>query len=285
MDYSEYEGERCKDVDLFHFEEDFMNFNDLARANGFTYWYARDFMFMLGYSSYETFRKVLNKAMTTCLTLDIDTSDNFQQTHRTLDGKEVKDFKLSRFACYLVAMNGDNKKEKVAQAQAFFAVTAEAIQRYVDNPEEVERVLIREEITAHEKTLASTAKAAGIETAQDYAFFQNAGYRGMYNMSLTQLKEYKGLAQKNRSLLDFMGKEELAANLFRITQTDLKMKNEAIQGQRLAENTAREVGSKIRKTMLDISGIAPEDMALADDIKKVKTSLKQTHRGLKKLDS
>jgi len=218
------------------------------------------------------------------MTLDIDLLDNFQQVKNAVDGKEITDYKLSRFACYLVAMNADNKKIKVAQAQAFFAATAETIRRYVDNTEDVERVLIRDELSTHEKTLSSAAHKAGV-TNQGYAFFQNAGYRGMYNMNLGALKRYKGQDQTKRPLLDFMGKDELAANLFRLTQTELKLKNDNVQGQRNAERTAEDVGRKVRKTMLEISGIRPEDMALSEDIKKVKTSLKQTHKGLKKLDN
>jgi len=272
------------EIDIFHFDEKNINFNDIAQENGFTHWYASDYMKMLGYESYQSFKKAINRAMTTCMTLDIDTYDNFQQIRREIDGKKQTDYKLSRFACYLVAMNADNKKLKVAQAQAFFAVTAETIRRYVDDAGEVERVLIRDEISQHEKTLSNAASEAGV-SKDGYALFQNAGYRGMYNMNLNQLKKYKGLEKKKRTLLDFMGKDELAANLFRLTQTELKLKNDGVKGQRNAEATAENVGRKVRKTMLEISGIKPEDMVLSEDIKKVKTSLKQTHKGLKKLDS
>lgn len=273
-----------KEVDVFHFDDTSLNFNDIARENGFTYWLASDYMRMLGYESYTSFKKAINRAMTACMTLEIDMYDNFQQLRSDIDGKEDTDYKLSRFACYLVAMNADSKKMKVAQAQAFFAATAETIRRYVDDAKEVERVLIRDEISSHEKSLSTAAQNAGVD-GQGYALFQNAGYRGMYNMNLKKLKEYKGLEHKNRTLLDFMGKDELAANLFRLTQTELKLKNDGIKGQRQAEQTAENVGRKVRKTMLDISGTKPEDMALGEDIKRVKTSLKQTHKGLKKIDS
>lgn len=273
-----------KKVDVFHFDNDNINFNDIAQDGEFTFWLASQYMNMLGYESYTSFKKAINKAMTTCMTLDIDMLENFGQVRSTIDGKQETDYKLSRFACYLVAMNADSKKIRVAQAQAFFAATAETIRRYVDNSEDVERVLIRDELSAHEKTLSAAAKKAGVD-GQGYALFQNAGYRGMYNMNLKQLKQYKKQEKTNRSLLDYMGKDELAANLFRLTQTELKLKNEGIKGQRQAEMAAENVGQKVRKTMLEISGIKPEDMALSEDIKKVKTSLKQTQRGIKKLDS
>lgn len=186
-------------------------------------------MHMLGYETFSSFKKAINKAVTTCMTLDIETLDNFQQTKREIDGELVADYKLSRFACYLIAMNADNKKREVASAQAFFAATAETIRRYIEDSEDVERVLIRDELSTHEKSLSGVAKNAGV-TNKGYALFQNSGYRGMYNMNLNQLKNHKGMTKKGRTLLDFMGKEELAANLFRITQTELKMKNEAISG-------------------------------------------------------
>ena len=272
-----------KEVDVFHFEEENLNFNGVARENGFTHWYARDYMVMLGYESYDSFKKAINKAMTTCMTLDIDMLDNFQQLKRVVNESEVSDFKLSRFACYLVAMNADNKKVEVASAQAFFAASAETIRRYIDSTEDVERVLIRDEVSMHEKTLSTVAKQAGVESS-GFALFQNAGYRGMYNMNLNNLKAYKGMAKTKRTLLDFMGKDELAANLFRITQTELKMKNDGVMGQRNSMATAELVGKKVRKTMLDISGVKPEDMELVEDIKKIKTSLKSTHKGLKEQD-
>lgn len=104
-------------------------------------------------------------------------------------------------------------------------------------------------------------------------------------MNLNRLKDYKGMEKNNRSLLDFMGKDELAANLFRLTQTALKMKNDNISGQKASEATAEQVGRQVRKTMIEISGIRPEDMELEEDIKKVKTSLKSTHKGLKNINN
>lgn len=270
------------DIEVFHYDEQYQNFNDYCLQNGFTYWFARDFMTMLGYESFENFKRVINKALTTCMTLDIDVSENFEQIKRDVEGKQKNDYKLSRFACYLIAMNADGKKIEVAKAQAFFAAAAESIRRFVTDPAQIERVLIRDEISVHEKTLSGIAKDSGVE---EYQFFQNAGYRGLYNMNLNRLKDYKGMEKNNRSLLDFMGKDELAANLFRLTQTALKMKNDNISGQKASEATAEQVGRQVRKTMIEISGIRPEDMELEEDIKKVKTSLKSTHKGLKNINN
>lgn len=270
------------EIDVFHYEEGSINFNDLCFENGFTYWFARDYLVMLGYQNYNGFKKPINKAISTCMTLDIDVTDNFEQINRIIDGQSVKDYKLSRFACYLIAMNADGKKLEVAKAQAFFAAAAETIRRYVSDASQLDRVLVRDEISIHEKTLSGVAKKAGVD---QYALFQNAGYRGMYNMNLRNLKKYKDIPLEKRSLLDYMGKDELAANLFRLTQTELKMRNEDITGQRNAENAAEHVGRKIRKTMIEIGGIAPEDMELEEDIRKIRTSLKHTHKGLKKIDN
>lgn len=266
--------------DVFHFDESKPGFNHLANENGFTYWYASVLMEALGYQSEQSFRGVIQRAITACTSLNIDIFDNFVQVPREINGKQVSDYKLSRFACYLVAMNGDPKKTEVAQAQAYFATMAEAFQRYVEESEQVDRVLIRDEISDHEKTLSSTAKKAGVN---QYAFFQNAGYRGMYNMNLNQLKRLKNVPQ-NRSPLDFMGKEELAANLFRVTQTEAKIRNENIKGQKRAEHAAHQVGQKVRRTMHEISGTSPENLPRSEDLRKVKGDLKHSAKEFARID-
>ena len=271
-------------LDVFHFDKDRSNFNDIAQQEDATYWLASDLMKMLGYSGYSSFQKIVNKGITACMTLGIDVMQDFKQVSGFVDGKSIMDYQLSRFACYLVAMNADPKKEQVAKAQAFFATLAESFRRYVEEAEEVERVLVREEISVHEKTLSSVAKNAGVEK---YAFFQNAGYRGMYNMNLNELKRRKGLtgSHSKRTILDFMGKEELAANLFRVTQTEAKIRNEGIRGQRKAEQAAESVGRTVRETMIDISGTTPESLPLREDIKKVSGSIKASKKEFDKPDS
>jgi DNA-damage-inducible protein D len=266
--------------DVFHFDDGKPNFNDLANENGFTYWWASDLMKMLGYQSIDSFMKPINKAIATCSTLAIDLFDNFSQQNRIVGGKPAKDYRLSRFACYLVAMNADSKKVEVARAQAFFAALAEAFQRYVEQAEDVERVLVREEISIHERTLSSTAKQVGVT---EYGLFQNAGYRGLYNMNINRLKSLKSIPG-SRSPLDFMGGVEMAANLFRITQTELKLKTAGILGQKPAEQAAFGVGREVRNTMQKISGVKPEDLPAAEDIKRIRGDLKASHKDFKKLD-
>lgn len=263
-------------IDLFNdFSED--SFKTHSNENGFTYWFASDFMRFLGYANMKSFSNAINKAVATCTTLQIPVFDNFLQIQKE-DG-EI-DYKLSRFACYLVVMNADNKKVAVASAQVYFAKLAGVVQDYLEETEKIDRLAIREEISEREKSLVGVAQRAKVT---NYGFFQNAGYRGLYNMNIAKLKEKRNVPD-GKSLLDFMGKEELAANLFRITQTELKIKAENISGQSKLEVTAENVGKTIRKTMQEISGINPENLPKKEDIKEVKKELKQKSKTIKEID-
>jgi DNA-damage-inducible protein D len=268
------------ELDVFHFEKDRKSFEDYAQPNGGLFWYARDLAEMLGYESFPSFKNAINKATRACLTLEIAVAENFIQIDREVNGKPESDWKLSRFACYLVAMNGDIKKPEVAAAQAYFATVAAAFQKAIQNATNVERVLIRDEVTVREVSLNSVAKQYGVE---NYPFFQHAGYRGMYNMNLGQLREYKHV-DGSRSLLDFMGNEELAANLFRITQTEARIRSENVRGQRALEITAHHVGRRVRDTMKELSNTVPEALPIVQDIKQVRSALKTTHKGFTKID-
>jgi DNA-damage-inducible protein D len=177
-------------------------------------------------------------------------------------------------------MNGDVKKKEVAMAQAYFITATEAFKRYVQEAQQVERIAIRGEVSEREKSLNAVANQAGVE---NYAFFQHKGYVGLYNMSLKQLKERKDIPD-GRSPLDFMGKEELAANLFRITQTEAKIRNEGIKGQIPLEDAAFSVGRHVRNTMEQISGTRPENLPVAADINTVKSAIKSTQKEFLKLD-
>jgi DNA-damage-inducible protein D len=159
---------------------------------------------------------------------------------------------------------------------------AEAARQYMQAAQDVERVQIRDDISEREKGLVSTAKKAGVG---DYGLFQNAGYRGMYNMHLGRLKELKGLRDGKRTLLGFMDKRELAGNLFRITETEARLKSEVVHGQRPAEDVAFQVGRKVRKIMIENTGTAPENLPLSGDIKDVRKGLKQAVREFTKLDA
>ena len=238
-------------------------FEESGVSNGGYFWLATKLSEMLGYASYNSFKRAVSRAMQTCTTLEIPISENFVEVKGNT-GKTV-DYKLTRFACYLVAMNADNKKREVAIAQTYFASLAESFQKYIQNTGDVERVQIRDELSEQTSALHATAKRAGVS---DFALFHNAGYRGMYNMNLGQLKTHKGYTGK-RTLFDFMGKRELAGNLFRITETDAKLEKDQVRGQRPAEKVAEVVGQKVRRMMIDNTGEAPESLRLSGDIKKV----------------
>jgi DNA-damage-inducible protein D len=256
-------------------------FESFGHDNGFRFWWQSDLMRLLGYQTAESFRKAVGKAISACTTLGISVPENFVHAKRERDGVASEDCKLSRFACYLTAMNGDPRKPEVARAQAYFATFAEATRQYLLRAENVERVAIRDELSDRGKALVSAANAAGVA---DYALFQNKGYRGLYNMNLRELKALKGVHDKDKSLLDFMGKEELAANLFRVTQTEAKIKKENVRGQYALETTAFSVGREVRETIKKIGGTMPEDLPPAEDIATVRSGLKRTHRELKKVD-
>lgn len=264
----------------FHLEPNKPGFETLSKTNGFRFWWASDLATTLGYESLNGFRKAVERAMMALTSLNIPVFDNIVQEQREVDGKLVVDYKLSRFACYLAAMNGDPKKPQVAQAQSYFVAWAEACRLFLEESDGVERVAIRGEISEHERTLSGTAKRAGVT---DYALFQNSGYRGLYNMNLREIRRHKGVPD-GRSPLDFMGKTELAANLFRVTQTEEKIRGEGIRGQPALERTAENVGRTVRRTMIEISGKRPENLPPAEDIKQVHKKLKSSHREIKKLD-
>lgn len=258
-----------------------LSFEDYSHQNGETFWYAREFMAMLGYANFVTFRKtVMERAHNTCLRLQIPIGEHFAEFTRDIDGFPQTDFKLTRFACYLISMNGDTRKPAVAQAQGYFASLAEAYALELDQVENVARVVTRGELSDEERSLSAVAGAQGVE---QWAFFQNAGYMGLYNMGIRRVRERKGVPP-NRSPLDYMGSTELAANLFRITQTRDKIRNENIRGQGNLELAARGVGRTVRKTMIELSGTKPEDLPPAEDIKLVHRELKTTAKQFRQMD-
>ena len=269
-------------VDVFRFDDERGSFESYGSDNDVRHWRASDLATMLGYENFKTFKTgPLGRAMTACNAIEVPIDDNFIPVTRLKDGEEVRDYELTRFACYMIAMNGDATKPQVANAQAYFAALAEGFQRYIQQAESIDRVIVRDEISDGEKALVSTAKQAG---ATSYALFQNEGYRGMYNMNLNALKSRKGVP-RGRAFFDFVGKTELAANLFRITQTAERVRMTGALGQKPLERIAHEVGRKVRKTMIELSGTHPEELSPAQDIKEVRRELKSTQKGFKKLDS
>jgi DNA-damage-inducible protein D len=262
------------DLTLFDVENiDNDQFELSCHENGTRYWLASELSKMLGYTDYKTFTKSINKAMTVCSSLNMQIMDHFKPL-------EKNDFKLTRFACFLITMNADIKKEKVAKAQVYFASLADVIQEYIEQ-EQIERIEIRSKIKEKNNSLMATAKLAGVI---NYANFINAGYMGMYNMSINELRRIKGITDIKKSPLDFMGSREMAANLFRLSETEAKIKSDKIYGQKNSENAAKEVGKKVRKIMIDNDGVRPEILARQRDLEDVKKDIKGIANDYKKID-
>jgi DNA-damage-inducible protein D len=232
----------------------------------------------LEYSNLAPINRAVQKAMAACASLGVPIQENFKETKTEGIGA---DWCLSRFACYLTVMNGDVKNPRVAEAQAYFITVAEAFRQYVQEADGVERVLVRSEVSERESALSSTVSSRGVT---QYAFFQNAGYRGMYNLDLKQVRRIKDVPE-GRSPLDFMGKTELAANLFRITQTEEKIRNDDIRGQNPCERVAERVGREVRQTIINIGGTPPERLPAEQDIRQVRSGLKKAGKAFAKIDN
>lgn len=205
---------------------DIDSFEECAKENGQRYWDAIQFMELLGYESWASFKTVIHKSMSNCLSLGIDTEDIFIPVNQE-DGS--RSYKLTRFACFLIAMQADSKKPEVAKAQIALAALAETLLEEKLSEKGITRIEERGKLTSAKKHLGGIAKSAGLATSLDYAMFKDAGFRGMYNMSLKDLQKFKGV-ECSKTLYDFMGITELAANTFRVTQTAERMKKNNVKG-------------------------------------------------------
>ena len=244
-------------------------FESIRHVNkyGQEFWYARDLQIALEYTEWRNFCKVIEKAKEACRGSNNAVSDHFVDVNKIVNAgatsKDIGDIQLSRYACYLIVQNGDPRKKVIALGQTYFAVKTrqqELIENYENLPEDQKRIAIRQEMKEHNKMLVAAAKDAGVETTLDYAIFQNYGYMGLYGgLKASDIKERKGL-KKSQDILDYMGYEELAANLFRATQTEAKLRRENIQGKQEANKTHFEVGKKVRDTIKDLGGTMPEDL-------------------------
>lgn len=247
---------------------------------GQEFWYARELQIALEYKQWRRFESVIEKAMLTCKNAGFSSSKHFANVGKTSSmpnggEKIIKDYALSRYACYLIVQNGDTRKKVIALGQTYFAVKTrqqELIDNYDRMTEEQKRLAIRHEMAEHNKQLVAAAKDAGVESNYDYAIFQNYGYKGLYGgLDAKEIHERKGL-KKSQKILDHMGYEELAANLFRATQTEAKLRRENIQGKDNANKTHYEVGKEVRDTIQRLGGTMPEDLPTPDK------SIKQIER-------
>jgi len=241
-------------------------FEDIIQYDeeGNEYWSARDLMPILGYSKWQKFEGVIKKAMDSCKSSKNNVKDCFTGAGKSIiSGKGkvsiIKDYHLTRYACYLIAQNGDPRKETIAMAQTYFAVQTRKYEVLSDDnlTEDEKRLVVRSQTRSGNYKLNQTAKRAGVK---NFDKFHNAGYKGLYNgETADDIAKRKNLRYREE-ILDHMGSEELAANWFRITQTDAKLKREKIHGEDKANNTHYEMGKAIREFISEQGGTMPEDL-------------------------
>ena len=250
---------------------------------GAEYWYARELQKILEYNKWENFEKVIRKAKQSCENSNISNLDHFLDVRKMVTigsgaEKEIKDYKLTRYACYLIAQNGDSRKKVIALAQTYFAIQTRKQEltekEYCMLTEDEKRFYQRNLTRKGNYSLNQAAKNAGVK---NFDKFHNAGYKGLYNgETADDIAKRKGLRYRE-DILDNMGSEELAANLFRITQTESRLKRDNIATESAANKTHYEVGSKIRNTIKELGGTMPEDLPTPEK------SLKQLEKEKKKL--
>ena len=255
--------------------------------SGQEFWLARQLADVLGYSQYRHFLPVIERAKEACRNSGQLVENHIEDVLTMVDigsgaKREVPDVRLSRYACYLIVQNGDPSKPVIANGQTYFAMQARRqelndSERFARLSEDEKRLAIRNELAEHNKYLAAAAKDAGVETSLDYAIFQDHGYKGLYGgMGAKDIHARKGL-KKSQKILDHMGSTELAANLFRATQAEEKLKRDNVRGKQRANQTHYEVGQKVRQTIKELGGTMPESLPTPEQ------SVKQIESAKKKL--
>ncbi len=251
------------------------NFEDIKKVDesGVEYWEARELMPLLDYTDWRNFNSVVLKAQEACNNSGQSIKNHFVDINKMIKIatgspkeaiREISDYKLSRYACYLIAQNGDSSKEPVAQAQTYFAIQTRRQEIFQQLDEGGQRLFLRGEVRTHNKELNATAYGAGVK---NFGKFNNAGYLGLYGMNKGSVQLKKRIGKDD--VLDRAGATELAANLFRITQTDEKLKRENIKGEGRATFAHIVVGEKVRKSIKDIGGTMPEDLSPEPHIKEL----------------
>ena len=261
------------------------SFEDIKHIdeNGVEFWYARELMPILQYSNWQNFEKIINKAKMSCQNSDISVFEHFTDVNKTIKmpkgaEKTIVDYKLTRYACYLIAQNGDSRKKVIALAQTYFAVQTRkqeiSEKEYSMLTEDEKRFYQRDLTRKGNYSLNQTAQKAGVK---NFDKFHNAGYKGLYNgETADDIAKRKGLRYRE-DILDNMGSEELAANLFRITQTESKLKKDNIQTEKDANKAHYNIGNNIREVIKKNGGTMPENLPTP------KKSLKQLEKENKKM--
>lgn len=252
--------------------------------NGVEFWYARDLQKTLEYTEWRNFLLVIDKAKIACDTAKNPIVEHFVDVNKSISNgynttRDIKDFKLTRYACYLIVQNGDPRKEVIALGQTYFALKTrqQELQENFDNlTEEQKRIAIRDEIKHHNKSLSESAGNAGVK---NFGRFHNSGYQGLYGgLNMQDIHNLKEL-NEGEHILDFMGSAELAANLFRATQTDEVLRRRNIKGEELANNTHFNVGRTIRNTMKELGTTMPENLPTPrESIQELKNKQKELEK-------
>ena len=255
-----------------------------VNAQGHEHWFARDLQSILGYVKWDKFVLVIAKAKEACINSGNSAEDHFLQLEKMVEigsqaNRKIQDYQLSRYACYLIVQNADPSKPVVALGQTYFAVQTrkqELIEQAHYNQlksEDERRLFLRDQLRIHNKKLAGAAKDAGVVTPVDYAIFQDHGYKGLYGgLGVKDIHGRKKL-KKSQHILDHMGSTELAANLFRATQAEDKIRRDNVQGKEKANQTHHEVGTKVRQTIRELGGTMPEELPSTESIRRVITKL------------
>lgn len=270
-------------------------FEGLKHLNesGVEFWSAREIYPYLGYAQWRRFEDAIARAKESCKSASQPVAEHFADAGKTSPmpnggTKDIPDVHLTRYACYLVAQNGDPRKPEIAQAQTYFAIQTryaeiqqmEGYQRLTT--EEEMRLFLRQQMREHNVELADAAQKAGVREPWEYARFQNAGYKGLYDgMDEDAIHLHKGLS-KSQKILDHMGSTELAANLFRATQAAEKLKKDNVRGKAYANQVHYEVGQKVRRAIEDIGGTMPEDLPTAESIKKIESKQRRLEKAERK---
>ena len=250
--------------------KEYQRFEDIKHTTdtGMEFWYARELSPVLEYTEWRNFSKVIDKGMLACKNSGFAIADHFVEVSKMAalgsgSQRKIKDYMLSRYACYLIMQNGDPRKEVIALGQTYFAIQTrrqEIADAFNQLDEDNKRLVIRGEVKSWNSMLADAAHRAGITEQIEYAEFQNAGYMGLYGgLRVSDIHIRKGLAPEEK-ILDHMGSEELGANLFRITQTEAKMRRDDPQGLDAASAIHYTVGREVRETIEKIGGTMPEDL-------------------------
>jgi hypothetical protein len=256
---------------------------------GNEFWLARELQGLLEYATWDKFLNVIGSARRACEVSGQDVDDHFSQVEKMIElgkgaARDIGDIRLTRYACYLITQNGDPRKRPVAFGQTYFAIQTrrqelsdKAAGLAVPQTEDEKRVFLRNQIKAHNRYLSSAAKNAGVVTPAEFSIFHSKGYQGLYGKTVPEIRKHKRIAQ-GADILDVMGSTELAANFFRVTQTEEKLRKDNIRGVEKAYATHFAVGRQVRDAMLKISGIAPENLPTVDNIKQAEKRLKADQR-------